>query len=234
MRHGRVAALVMAGALLAGCGTARGDQEDHRDRKGVQDDLRIARAEVTQAGSARIDATMDTGGRLRTRSGGTLDWTDGVRGTLTVRVTGGELAASTRALGGDPSQTRYLPDAYYTRMSDRFARLQKGRHWIRHPYDTQSDLGPAGCLKTLVETGDAYRVAAETVRGARTTHYRGTAGEQRIDVWVDARHLLVRRTQRAGDFTSTVHYRDYGARAAAERPPARDTLDLADVRPADG
>ena len=32
-----------------------------------------------------------------------------------------------------------------------------------------------------------------------------------------------------GDFTVTVHYREYGAPAAAERPAARDTVDFADV-----
>ncbi|MFE1949107.1 hypothetical protein ACFW9D_01390 [Streptomyces sp. NPDC059524] len=230
MRHVRgTVALAAVGVLLAGCGAGH-EGHDGRDRQGVPQALRAARAEVTAAGSARIEATTDTGDRLRTRSSGALRWSGGVEGTLTVRVTGGELAASTRALGGDPSQTRFLPDAYYTRMSERFAGLQDGRHWIRHTYDERSDLGPADCLKTLAAAGDTHRVGRETVRGVRTTHYRGTAGKQRVDVWIDARDLLVRRTQRAGDFRSTVHYRDYGARARAERPPGRDTVDLADVR----
>jgi hypothetical protein len=231
-----VAVLVAAGALLTGCGSDRGGQDGSpgadRPPQAVQDALRIARAEVTQAGSARIDATMRTGDQLRTRSSGAIGWADGIEGTLTVRVTGGELAGSTRALGGDPSQTRYLPDAYYTRMSDRFARLQQGRHWIRRPYDTGSDLAPGDCLKALVAAGDTHRVGAEDVRGRRATHYRGSVGEQRIDVWIDTRHLLVRRTQSAGGFTSTVHYRDYGAKAGAQRPAAHDTVELKDVRDA--
>ncbi|MEV3860261.1 hypothetical protein AB0J38_38900 [Streptomyces sp. NPDC050095] len=218
----RVLGVAAACGLLAACG---GQPDDHRDRAAV-DALRTARQKVAAAGSARIEATMDTGKKLASRSAGTLSWADGIEGTLTVRVTGGELAASTRAWGGDPSQTRYLPDAYYTRMTDAFAARQKGRHWIRHPYDEDADLTPAASLEELAAAGDVHRVGEETVGSTRTTHYRGTSGKQRIDVWIDARHLLVRRTQSAGDFTSTVHYRDYGARAAAERPPARDTVDF--------
>jgi hypothetical protein len=209
-------------ALLAACGGQTRDQ-------GAVDALRTAQREVDTAGSARIEATMDTGDRLASRSVGTLSWSDGVEGTLTVRVTGGELAASTRELGGDPSQTRFLPDAYYTRMTDEFAAGQGGRHWIRHPYDAGSDPTPADCLKALAAAKDVRKVGQETVRGIRTGHYRGTSGGQRIDVWIDARHLLVRRTQRAGDFSSTVDYRDYGAPAAARRPSAHDTVDFEDV-----
>ncbi|MEU6395164.1 hypothetical protein [Streptomyces sp. NPDC046939] len=208
--------------LLAGCGGPAPDQD-------AVDAVRRAQEEVTAAGSARVEATMDTGDRLASHSAGTLSWSDGVRGTLTVRVTGGDMAASTRALGGDPSQTRFLPDASYTRMSDTFAASQGGRHWVRRPHDAGSDLSPAGALRTLVAAKDLRRVGEETVRGTRTGHYRGSSDGQHIDVWIDARHLLVRRTQRSGDFTSTVHYRDYGAPAAAERPPLRDTVDLRDV-----
>ncbi|MET9495373.1 hypothetical protein [Streptomyces sp. NPDC006552] len=210
-------------ALLGACG---GQAKD----RGAVDALRTAQRSVAAAGSARIEATMDTGDRLASRSAGTLRWSGGVEGTLTVRVTGGVLAASTRRLGGDPSQTRFLPDAYYTRMTDAFAASQGGRHWIRHRYDADSDPNPAGSLKALAAAADVREVGEESVRGRRTRHYRGTAGGQRVDVWIDDRHLLVRRTQRAGDFSSTVHYRDYGTAAGAERPPAPDTVDLADVR----
>ncbi|MHB9759427.1 hypothetical protein ACYBSK_34030 [Streptomyces sp. BYX5S] len=227
LRYARVVGLTVLGVLVAACGGTpeHGEHEGHEARAA----LRAARQQVASAGSAHVDATMTTGKRLTSRSTGALGWSDGVEGTLTVRVTGGELAASTRELGGDPSQTRFLPDAYYTRMSDRFAELQGGRRWIRHPYDTRSDLTPADTLKALSGAADVHRVGRETVRGVRATHYRGTVGRQRVDVWLDARRLLVRRTQRAGDFTATVHYRDYGAAAGAERPAGRDTVDFADV-----
>ncbi|MFI7383207.1 hypothetical protein [Streptomyces sp. NPDC049813] len=210
--------------LLAACG---GQQA--RDQ-GAVDALRTAREKVDAAGSARIDATMDSGDRLASHSAGTLRWSGGVEGTLTVRVTGGALAASTRKLGGDPSQTRFLPDAYYTRMTDAFATAQGGRHWIRHPYDAGTDPSPADSLRTLAAATDVRKVGEETVHGRRTCHYGGTSGGQRIDVWIDDRHLLVRRTQRAGDFSSTVRYRDWGTSvAAAGRPPAGDTVDIEDV-----
>ncbi|GAA2291263.1 hypothetical protein OKJ48_32670 [Streptomyces kunmingensis] len=219
----QVLGVTAASVLLVACGGQTRDQD-------AVDALRAAREKVDAAGSARIEATMDTGDRLASHSAGTLSWSDGVEGTLTVRVTGGKLAASTRKLGGDPSQTRFLPDAYYTRMTDAFADLQGGRHWIRHPYDAGSDLSPADSLRTLGAAEDLRKVGEETVHGTRACHYRGTADGQHIDVWIDSRHLLVRRTQRAGDFTSTVRYRDYGtAPAAAERPPGHDTVDIADV-----
>ncbi|MFJ9035335.1 hypothetical protein ACIRF8_01910 [Streptomyces sp. NPDC102406] len=218
----RIYGVTAACALLAACGGQARDQ-------GAVDALRTAQQKVDAAGSARIEATMRTGDRLASTSAGTLRWSDGVEGTLTVRVTGGELAASTRELGGDPSQTRFLPEAYYTRMTDAFAARQGGRHWIRHPYDSGGDLAPADSLRALAAAKDVRKVGEETVRGTRAGHYRGTSDGQRIDVWIDARHLLVRRTQRAGDFTSTVHYRDWGTAAAARRPPAHDTVDFADV-----
>lgn len=212
-------------ALLAACGAQPGDQGDQK----AADALRTAQRTVADAGSARIEATTDTGSSLSSRGTGALSWSDGVQGTLTVRITGGELAASTRKLGGDPSQTRFLPDAYYTRMTKAFAALQGGRHWVRHPYDAHSDLTPADSLKVLAGARDVRRMGEETVRGTRTTHYKGTSGAQQIDVWIDDRHLLVRRTQRAGDFTGTVHYSDYGTAAGAKRPPAHDTVDFKDV-----
>ncbi|WP_353944173.1 hypothetical protein ABII15_22830 [Streptomyces sp. HUAS MG91] len=224
MRHGRLVVPAIVGALLAGCGGGRSPGAD--EAAGA---LHRARQKVTAAGSARVDATMRTGGTLSSRSTGALSWSRGVQGTVTVRVTGGELAASTRKLGGDPSQTRFLPDAYYTRMTDAFAAGQGGRHWIRHPYDTTSDLTPADALKALGAADDVHRVGRATVRGTETTHYRGTAGKQRLEVWLDARHLLVQRACREGEFTVTVRYSDYGVAATAERPPAHDTVDLADV-----
>lgn len=71
------------------------------------------------------------------------------------------------------------------------------------------------------------------MRGVRATHYTGSTHGQRVDVWIDRGHLLVKRVQRAdtasGTFSGTVHYGEYGARASAERPPARDTVDFKDV-----
>lgn len=73
----------------------------------------------------------------------------------------------------------------------------------------------------------------ETVRGVHATHYTGSAHGQRVDVWIDRGDRLVKRVQRAdtasGAFCGTVHYADYGARASAERPPSRDTVDFKDV-----
>ncbi|MBO1334991.1 hypothetical protein [Streptomyces sp. VRA16 Mangrove soil] len=221
MKHGRIAALAAVGALLAGCAGAKGPGADD-----AVDALRQARQKVAAAGSAHIEATMHNGSRLSSRSSGALGWSDGIRGTLTTRITGGRLAADTRELGGDPSQTRYLPDAYYTRMTDEFAGLQDGKHWIRYPYDSSSDLTPADALKALGAMRDVHEAGRATVGGIETTRYQGTSGRQHVEVWIDARHLMVQRVYREGEFTTTARYSDYGAPARAERPPAHDTVNF--------
>ena len=225
----RHAAVCLVLAALVSCGA----QEAPRGDRGVTGALRAARSEVAAAGSARIEATSSTGTSLSSRSEGVLRWSGGLRGTLRVTTTGGSMAGTTRRMGGSPSQSRFLPDAYYTRMTDTFASLSDGKHWIRYPYAAGADLSPAASLKLLLSSGNAHEVGREAVRGVRATHYAGTAGGQRVDVWIDRGHLLVKRVQRSrtasGAFVGTVHYVDYGARARAERPPARDTVDFKDV-----
>ncbi|MEU6662267.1 hypothetical protein [Streptomyces sp. NPDC046821] len=220
----RYVAVSLALAALVSCG-GRPEADE-----GVTRALRAAVAEVAAAGSARIDAVTTTGPSLSSRSYGVLRWTGGLRGTLTVTTTGDSTA---RLLGGSPSQSRFLPDAYYTRMTDRFAALSDGRHWIRYPYDSGTDLSPAASLKLLLSAGDVREVGGERVRGVHGTHYAGTADGQRVDVWIGPGHRLLKRVQRsrtpAGTFVGTVHYADYGARASAERPPEHDTVDFEDV-----
>ncbi|MFB6853242.1 hypothetical protein ACWCOW_32295 [Streptomyces sp. NPDC001939] len=225
----RYATVCLAMAGLVSCGTHEAPKHD----ESVTGALKAARSEVAAAGSARIEATSSTGTSLSSRSVGVLRWSGGLRGTLRVTTTGGSMASTTRLMGGSPSQSRFLPDAYYTRMTDKFAALSDGKHWIRYPYDSGADLSPAASLKLLLSSGDAREVGRETVRGVRATHYTGSADGQRVDVWIDHGHLLVKRVQRAdtasGAFSGTVHYADYGARASAERPPAGDTVDFKDV-----
>ncbi|WP_372350719.1 hypothetical protein [Streptomyces sp. KL116D] len=224
MRHGRIAALVAAGALLVACG-GREPQAD-------------------EAASARPahGAAEGRGGRLGARRGD-----DGQRQPPHVaaraRSAGPAVPAApskyaspaanwpppTRKLGGDPSQTRFLPDAYYTRMTDAFAAFQGGRHWIRHPYDAHSDLTPADSLKALAKADDVRRVGRETVHGVRPPTTGGprassasTSGSTPATSWCGAPSARAISPAR-------VRYSDYGAKARAERPSAHDTVDFDDV-----
>ncbi|GGU84251.1 putative lipoprotein [Streptomyces filipinensis] len=121
---------------------------------------------------------------------------------------------------------------------------------------------PNQSVKMLLASGDVKKAGEETVSGVRTTHYSGTvnvadlAGKSgnlskdqlsalkqqldqagvttdTIDIWVNDKNLLVKKSERAdtahGTMTSTAYYSDYGVKVSAEAPPASDTKDFADL-----
>ncbi|MFJ4484782.1 hypothetical protein ACIP3D_20765 [Streptomyces longwoodensis] len=151
--------------------------------------LRAAQRATDGAASARVRSTTVMGGQLSLRADGALRWRDRLTGTLTITYTGGATAEQMRALGVTSMQARYLPDAYYARLGDAFARRAGGRHWIRYAYDDLDALdGAAGAdfaeqvrnttpgqsVKLLLESDDVRRTGTETVAGRRTTHWTGT------------------------------------------------------------
>jgi hypothetical protein len=186
-------------------------------------------------------------------SSGRLAWGKGLTGALTITYTGGSMAETMRELGSTSMQARYLGDAYYARMGDAFAARAGGRHWIRYRWDDLADLGgaagaplvrqvrdaaPHRCVKLLLAGGDVRQVGTETVRGERTTRYRGTARAadgttQTVDLWIDGDGLLVKKTEKgegeAGAVTQTAYYDDYGVRVSVQPPPAADTRDFREL-----
>lgn len=151
--------------------------------------LRAAQRATDGAASARVRSTTAMGGQLSLRADGALRWRGHLTGALTIRYTGGATAEQMRALGVTSMQARYLPDAYYARLGDAFARRAGGRHWIRYAYDDLDALdGAAGAgfaeqvrnttpgqsVKLLLESDDVRRAGTDTVAGRRTTHYTGT------------------------------------------------------------
>ncbi|EGX61694.1 lipoprotein [Streptomyces zinciresistens K42] len=249
-------ALPAALAALAGC-TATSGAPAEPDRKAparaVTEALRAVERSTARAESARVESTTTVGSTLSMTSGGALAWRDGLTGTLRIRYTGGTTAETMRALGATSMEARYLPDAYYARMGDAFARRTGGKHWIKYAYDdlerlagsSGADLAaqmrgtaPHTSVKRLLSASDVRRVDVEAVRGTRTTHYSGTvpgagATEQSVDIWVDGRSLLVKKVEKGltatGRLTQTAYYRDYGVKVVAARPPAADTADLKDL-----
>ncbi|MFJ9902050.1 hypothetical protein ACIRVK_03940 [Streptomyces sp. NPDC101152] len=156
---------------------------------GVVAALRTAETSTDRAGSARVRSTTTLGSELSMTADGALCWGEGTTGTVTITYTSGTTADLMRRLGTTSMEARYLPDAYYARMGEKFAEQAGGRHWIRYGYDDLADLGgssgadlenqmrtttPNQSVKLLLASGDLRRVGEEKVRGVDTTHYTGT------------------------------------------------------------
>jgi hypothetical protein len=192
-----VAALTAAAACTSSgsTGDSRSSGKDDGEarkgatRVGAVAALRSAERSTDQADSARVRSTTTMGSMMSMTADGAIGWGDGITGTLTITYTGGTLADTMRQLGTTSMQARYLPDAYYARMGDRFAEKAGGKHWIRYAYDDLEDLGggsgaylrdqmrnttPNQSVKLLLASGDVKKVGAEKVRGENTTHYSGT------------------------------------------------------------
>ncbi|MFD5077501.1 hypothetical protein [Streptomyces sp. NPDC058371] len=260
---GGLAACGPSGAPGGGAGTtddARGAAAATRVTKALSG----VREKTEKAGSARVDCTMSMGDTVATRSTGAIGWADGLSGTLTITYTGGSWAKTMRELGNVSTPARFVADAYYAKMSDKFAAVSgHGRHWIKYDYEASASFTPAQSVELLLAAPDTREVGTATVRGVRTTHYSGTvdvarlgtsrpgltdtelaeltqwlkqAGitKERVDIWVDARGLLVERSERGevtgGTSVTTAYYKDYGTRVRIpEPPPAADTVDFADL-----
>ncbi|GAA3222803.1 hypothetical protein MTQ10_12690 [Streptomyces sp. XM83C] len=151
--------------------------------------LRAVERAVAAAGSARIDSTTAMGDLLSTRAEGALAWSGSSTGTLRITYTGGSLTEPLRKLGTTSMDARLLPDAYYARVGEDFARRMGGRHWIRYDFDDLAGLpGDAGThlrdqlsntapllpVRLLLASGTARETGRETVRGRAARHYTAT------------------------------------------------------------
>lgn len=179
-----------AGGGSPGEGLSGGDAaEKHATRVSPVAALRSAEKSTAGAESARVRSTTTVGSVMSMTAEGSLGWADGITGTLTLTYTGGTAADAMRRLGSTSMQARYLPDAYYARMSDAFAEQAGGKHWIKYAYDDLADLRgssgvylkdqmrnstPEQSVKLLLASGDVRKVGEEKVSGRNTTHYAGT------------------------------------------------------------
>ncbi|WP_369195962.1 hypothetical protein [Streptomyces djakartensis] len=186
--------LAVATALtgLAACtstASSDGPGEDDPARGRSLAALRSAERATERAGSARVESTTAMGSLMSMRADGVLGWEGGMTGTLTITYTGGTVADTMRRLGSASIQAHYLPDAYYARMSEKFAEKTGGKRWIRYAYeDLEALTGGSGAhfgdqmrsttpnqsVKLLLASGDVRKVGRETVRGRSATHWSGT------------------------------------------------------------
>jgi hypothetical protein len=204
--------LAMATALT---GAAACTSPDSSDGPGKDDRAAHGRSVATQrAESARVESTTTMGSLMSMTADGTLGWADGITGTLTITYTGGTLADTMRRLGSTSMEARYLPDAYYARMGEKFAEQAGGKHWIRYAYeDLEALAGGSGAhlgdqmrtttpnqsVKLLLSSGDVRKVGEESVRGRPATHYSGTVAAADV---TDA--ALKKQLTEAGVTTETV------------------------------
>ncbi|MFI6371707.1 hypothetical protein [Streptomyces sp. NPDC050546] len=270
-RVGQVLAVATALTGVAACTFSDSSDRPGKDDRAVSGStlaaLRSAERATARAESARVESTTTMGSLMSMTAGGALGWSDGITGTLTITYTGGTIADTMRKLGTTSMEARYLPDAYYARMGDKFAEQTGGRHWIRYAYDdlealtggSGAHLGdqmrsttPNQSVKLLLASGDVRKIGEETIRGRAATHYSGTVATadvtddglkkqlteagvttETVDIWIDERNLLVKKVEKArmtaGRMTQTAHYRDYGVRVRAQRPPLSDTGDFEDL-----
>ncbi|UXY29276.1 hypothetical protein [Streptomyces sp. HUAS TT20] len=151
--------------------------------------LRSAEKSTDKAESAKVRSSTTIGSVMSMTADGAFSWGDGLQGTLTIDYTGGSTAQTMRRLGSTSMEARYLPDAYYAHMSDKFAQQAGGKHWIRYAYDDLARLGggsgaylkdqiqnttPNQSVKLLLASGDVRKVGEEKVSGVNATHYSGT------------------------------------------------------------
>ncbi|MEU1202286.1 hypothetical protein ABZ446_39560 [Streptomyces sp. NPDC005813] len=191
-------ALVSALTGVAACNSSDSSGGSGKDDKAVHKGtthvspvaaLRSAEKSTDSADSAKVESTATMGTLMSMKADGVMGWADGLTGNLTITYTGGTMADTMRQTGSTSMQARYLPDAYYARMSDKFAQQAGGKHWIRYGYDDLAKLGggsgaylkdqmqnttPNQSVKLLLASGDVRKVGEETVRGEQATHYSGT------------------------------------------------------------
>lgn len=186
--------------------------------------LRSVEKSTDKADSAKVESTTTMGTMMSMEADGALGWSDGLTGNLTITYTSGTMAEQMRRLGTTSMEARYLPDAYYAKMGDKFAEQSGGKHWIKYAYDDLANLAggsgaymkdqmqnttPNQSVKLLLASGDVKKVGEEKVRGENTTRYSGTVDVADLasensnltdEQLADMKHQL----QQAGVTTETV------------------------------
>ncbi|MGW4889954.1 hypothetical protein [Streptomyces murinus] len=189
-------AVVAALAGVAACGSSDSGKGDSKASGAgtvhlspVAAVLRDVEQSTDKADSAKVRATTSMGDIMAMNADGALTWGNGLKGNLDITYTGGKLADSMRKAGTSHMEARYLPDAYYVKMSDAFAQQTGGKHWVKYDFDYLAKVGgasgaymkdqlqtstPNQSVKMLLASGDVKKVGVETVDGQHTTHYAGT------------------------------------------------------------
>ncbi|MFJ9814031.1 hypothetical protein ACIRU3_01925 [Streptomyces sp. NPDC101151] len=222
-------AVMTALAGVAACGSedsGKGDKAVGRSVTHVSPlaALRSAEKSTDKAESAKVRSSTSIGDTMSMTANGALAWGDGLKGNLTITYTGGKMADAMRQAGSTSMEARYLPDAYYAKMSEKFAQQFGGKHWIKYAYDDLAKLGggsgaylkdqmqnttPNQSVKLLLASGDVKKVGQEKVSGVDATHYSGTVNvadlaDKNSNLTADQLAGLKKQLSQAGVTTETV------------------------------
>ncbi|MGW1463538.1 hypothetical protein ACWCPT_04170 [Streptomyces sp. NPDC002308] len=177
------------------------------------------------ADSATIESTVEMGTVMSMTMTGSMDWSAGMTGDVTIKYTGGTMAEAMKQMSGDGAmRALYLKDAYYANMGDAFASAIGGKHWIRYGYadlaaiagasgevlkDQVQNSTPEKSVETLLASGGIKKVGEEDVRGVATTHYSGSVDVAALSAQtssLDAEQLkgLKEQLDKTGITTETV------------------------------
>jgi hypothetical protein len=190
-------AVVAALGTLSACGGKGGDSASHSSGSSQGGNtptdalaaLKLAATKTDQASSAKVAGTTVTSG-VTTTMDGTLDWSKGMTGDMTIKLSGGQAASAMKQMGsGGQIQALYLPDAMYMNMGSAMAKTDGGKPWLKYSYDAlaksmgasgaalkeefQSN-NPTSSVQMLIASGEVKSVGSESVRGVKATHYAGT------------------------------------------------------------
>jgi hypothetical protein len=214
--------LVVALALLAGCG-------------GVQGEPNLAQAaDNTQGqGTGRfvLDGVQKTPiERSEIHCDGALEY---ARGNVAIDCTVGDFDLQLKQIGGTIYYRQEGPDGY-----------EFDGKWLKTPVEGEDELAyysPELLLRELREAStEKERIGEENVRGSATVQYRVTIpcseegtldceGTAPVDLWIDDDGLI--RRIRAEDPSAEWAYEffDYGADIVIEPPPAADVIEETDL-----
>ncbi|MGW1226538.1 hypothetical protein [Streptomyces sp. NPDC001515] len=201
----RVGLAVAVAAALTSVGACGGADEDGGSTKpaaeGKSGGTSVLKADTIaalldvqkktgSASSARVEGTTVMGSTMSMKQTGSLDWSDGITGTMQITYTAGTMADTLKQAGGSGTmEARYFKNGYAADMGPVLARQTGGKRWISYSYDDLARAGgasgaamkeqmqnttPEQGVKSLLASGDVKEVGKEQVRGVDTTHYSGT------------------------------------------------------------
>ncbi|MEU3409958.1 hypothetical protein ABZ760_01540 [Streptomyces sp. NPDC006658] len=226
-------AVVAALTGVAACGSSDSGKDD-KDGKAAGKGpvhlspiaaLRSVEKSTDQADSAKVRSTTSVGDLMSMSANGALTWEDGLKGTMTITYTGGQMAELMKKAGTQSMEARYLSDAYYAHMSDAYAQQAGGgKHWIKYSYDDLAKIGgasgsymkdqiqnatPNQSVKLLLASGDVKKVGEEKVSGVQTTHYSGKVNvadlaDKTSNLDADQMAALKKQLSQAGVTTETI------------------------------
>lgn len=254
---------VVALAATTACGAEAAKKTVHAVDQAdtIMSALTRASDNASKLGSAevRTTTTITANGGKPVSMNGTYSWGDGA--ALDVQMD--TVNAQMQSLQDDPTLTMKMVDgAYFYEVDPQPSGPLKGKHWMRIELSAiagesgaksmLANADPTASLRYIGASKNVKKVGDETIRGKKTTHYRGSVGAEQInssrltaqekkaavtamvesggkmslDVWVDGKDLPVRFEQRGGGTNITMDFLKFGATKPVTAPPAADTGDL--------